>query len=277
MDSVHQLLRKYHIQPKKSLGQNFLADEFFLKKIVNAVGLNPGDAVLEIGPGLGNLTRFLLEAEARVTAVEIDRRMVEILHAEFASEARLNIIHGDILKIPPDEFSLKSGYQVVANIPYYITSAIIRRLLEAHHQPSGLWLTIQTEVADRICAVPGEMSLLSLSVQVYGQPSKVFSIPAGAFYPPPQVDSSLLQIALYPQPVIPADQLTGFFQLAKAGFSQKRKTLRNSLAGGLGCEKETAEMLLVQAGISPQERAENLTLQNWSNLTEAFLNQSRRI
>jgi 16S rRNA (adenine1518-N6/adenine1519-N6)-dimethyltransferase len=158
---------------------------------------------------------------------------------------------------------------VVANIPYYITSAVIRHLLEAEHRPSRAVLTVQKEVAERICAGPGKMSLLALSVQVYGKPAIVGQIPAEAFYPSPKVDSAILRLEIYPQPRIPTPLLDKFFVLIKAGFSQKRKTLRNALSGGLRIAPVDVEQLLTMAGIDPQRRAETLSLEEWGKLCNA--------
>jgi 16S rRNA (adenine1518-N6/adenine1519-N6)-dimethyltransferase len=165
----------------------------------------------------------------------------------------------------------RNGYQVVANIPYYITSAIIRHLLEADVKPSRLVLTIQKEVAQRICAPAGDLSLLALSVQVYGDPNIVAKIPAGAFYPPPTVDSAVIRVDLFPQPIIPVEQLETFFKLAKAGFGQKRKMLRKSLSGGLPIDSKQAAELLTACDIDPTRRAETLTLYEWKILTRAYL------
>lgn len=268
--SVGSLLKKYGISPKKSLGQNFLSSGFYLEKIVQAAAVTKHSRVLEIGPGLGGLTRYLAASAGWVTAVELDSKLVEILQIELQDVPNVKVIHGDILAVPLDQLELADGYVVVANIPYYITSAIIRRLLEAPLKPQRVLLTIQREVADRVCALPGEMSLLSLSVQVYGLPKRVLTIPAEAFYPVPGVDSAVLLIELYPQPLIPAENLDAFFILAKAGFSQKRKTLRNSLSGGLGWKPENVETLLTAAGIDAKRRAETLTLEEWGKLTAVY-------
>ena len=268
--SVGSLLKKYGISPKKSLGQNFLSSGFYLEKIVQAAAVTKHSRVLEIGPGLGGLTRYLAASAGWVTAVELDSKLVEILQIELQDVPNVKVIHGDILAVPLDQLELADGYVVVANIPYYITSAIIRRLLEAPLKPQRILLTIQREVADRVCALPGEMSLLSLSVQVYGLPKRVLTIPAEAFYPVPGVDSAVLLIELYPQPLIPAENLDAFFTLAKAGFSQKRKTLRNSLSGGLGWKPENVETLLTAAGIDAKRRAETLTLEEWGKLTAVY-------
>lgn len=265
--SVHALLKKYSIQPKKSLGQNFLADESLLSSLVNLAGIQPADTVLEIGPGLGHLTWELSLVAGRVVAVELDQRMVHVLKETMDGQPHIEIIHGDILKIPLDQLNLPAGYKVVANIPYYITSAIIRRLLEQEVKPIEMWLTVQQEVAERICAKPGKMSLLSLGVQVYGQPQLVKALPANAFYPPPNVDSAFLKIALYSEPLIPMQKIPVFFTLAKAGFSQKRKTLLNSLAAGLRLPKEKMTGILTDAAIDGQRRAETLTVEEWNRLT----------
>ncbi|MGE5249311.1 MAG: ribosomal RNA small subunit methyltransferase A, partial [Bacteroidota bacterium] len=179
----------------------------------------------------------------------------------------VRIVEGDILKLPPAALVNEPGFVVVANIPYYITSAIIRHLLEAEAKPRRIVLTIQKEVAERICAAPGDLSLLALSVQVYGKPGIVSVLPASAFYPSPKVDSAVLRIEIYPEPVIPLPLLPVFFRLLKAGFSQKRKTLRNSLAAGLHIKPVEAESLLQGAGIDPMRRAETLSIPEWQRLS----------
>jgi 16S rRNA (adenine1518-N6/adenine1519-N6)-dimethyltransferase len=271
---VSGLLRSHGLTPRKGLGQNFLTDPVVLDKVVEAAGVNPEDTVLEIGPGLGSLTRHLAKAARQVTAVEIDGNLIPILQQVLTSENNVRVIHGDILDLDPADIMGGAPYLVVANIPYYITSAILRHLLDSTHRPQRLVLTVQREVAERICAVPGDMSLLALSVQVYGSPRPVLRIPAGAFFPPPNVDSATLRIDLYPQPRIPSMQLDAFFRLAKAGFSQKRKTLRNALSGGLGWKPDQAAQLLHAAQIDPQRRAETLTIDEWARLTAEFLEEN---
>ena len=196
--SVSALLQKYDIRPSKGLGQNFLVDENALVKIANAAEIYEGDVILEIGPGLGSLTRYLGIAAQQVIAVELDKKLLPALHETLASFDNVHIVVGDILKLDPTyllaniEPKIENGpasYKVVANIPYYITSALIRHLLEAEIKPSSMVLTVQKEVAQRICEQPPKMSLLALSVQVYGEPKIAAKIPGGAFYPPPKVDS----------------------------------------------------------------------------------------
>jgi 16S rRNA (adenine1518-N6/adenine1519-N6)-dimethyltransferase len=264
------LLRQYGLRPSKGLGQNFLQDNEALRRIVAVADLGPSDDVLEIGPGLGSLTRFLALSARSITAVELDQHLFPALQAVLAPYKNVRLVQGDILKLDPAELMASPGYRVVANIPYYITSQVIRHLLESDPRPGRVVLTVQKEVAERICSVPGEMSLLALSVQVYGKPEVCALIPAESFYPAPKVDSAVLRLDLYPQPIIPASALNTFFAMAKAGFSQKRKTLRNSLSGGLRTTPAQAESLLAAAGIDPQRRAETLSLDEWWKLVQVY-------
>lgn len=263
------LLRAHNLRPRKSLGQNFLVDAAALEKIAAVAQIHPNNDVLEIGAGLGSLTRHLAVSARKVVAVELDSHLLPVLAEVVAPWQNVQIIPGDILKIDPASLMLEEGYLVVANIPYYITSALIRHLLEANRKPARLTLTIQREVAERICAPAGELSLLALSVQVYGKARVALRIPAGAFYPPPKVDSSVLQVDLYDEPLISAAQLPLFFRLAKAGFSQKRKTLRNSLSAGLQLPPGEVQALLDSAGIHAQRRAETLEIEEWRKLASA--------
>ena len=269
--NIPALLRRYHLRPNKGLGQNFLQDNHVLQKIVSAADLGPAEAVLEIGPGLGSLTRYLALSARSVTAVELDRKLFPALESVLSPYKNVRLVQGNILKLNPAELMATPGYIVVANIPYYITSMVIRHLLEAKQRPRRLVLTVQKEVAERICADAGGMSLLALSVQVYGRPVIGTYIPADAFYPPPKVDSAVLCIEIYPHPIIPADRLDKFFILIKAGFSQKRKTLRNALSGGLRIAPVESEALLSAAGIDPQRRAETLNLEEWGILMKEFI------
>ncbi len=268
---VHALLRRYKLEPHKGLGQNFLVDHSALLKIVSAAELKSSDTVLEIGGGLGSLSRLLAGQAAQVVVVEIDRRMIPVLEEVLKGFQNVRIVQGDMLDLAPAELVSTPGYLVVANIPYYITSALIRHLLDAPVKPSRIVLTMQNEVAERICAEPGELSLLALSVQVYGAPSIAAHISASSFYPSPNVDSATLRIDLYPTPVIPPAQLDCFFRLAKHGFSQKRKTLRNSLSAGLHTGGDEAAALLKSAGIDPNRRAQTLDLIEWRTLVGEYL------
>jgi len=267
---VPALLRKYGLKPDKRLGQVFLVEPIALQRVVEAAEILTGDSVLEIGAGLGSLTRYLATAASKVVAVEVDERIMPALQEILTPFTNISLVYGDILELDPAELMGQAGYLVVANIPYYITSLIMRHLLETRLRPQRVVLTVQREVASRICAQPGEMNLLALSVQVYGKPLVAAYIPAGSFYPLPKVDSAVIRVDIYPTPVIPYTHLDLFFRLAKAGFSQKRKTLRNALAGGLAWKTEQVEQLLQAASIDPRRRAETLSLEEWQRLVEGF-------
>lgn len=265
---VPGLLRRFGLRPDKRLGQNFLIEESELRKIIDIAQIGSNDTVLEIGPGLGSLTRLLAEQSQRVVAVELDEKLIPPLKELLSSFPNVQLVQGDILALNLDHLLGEISYRVVANIPYYITSALIRHLLEAKAKPYQMVLTVQREVAERITAKPGDMSLLALSVQVYGAPEVMARIPAEAFYPAPAVDSAVVRVNLYPEPIMPTGRLSFFFRLAKAGFSQKRKTLRNSLSAGMHWSPPQAEAVLRSAGIDPQRRAETLSLEEWGKLVE---------
>ena len=265
-----KLLDKYHLRPHKGLGQNFLSDDTVLSGIADAAGIPEHAAVLEVGPGLGSLTRHLAERAERVTAVELDKDLVPVLRKEFADCPNVEIVQGDILEFSPDEYFTDGDYYVAANIPYYITSAVIRHLLEGKARPKRLALTVQKEVAERICATPGKLSLLALSVQVYGKADMPMIIPAASFYPEPNVDSAVVRIELYDEPLIPQERMDDFFALAKAGFGQKRKTLRNALSANLHLSGAETEIRLREAGIDPMRRAETLSIEEWKRMMEVF-------
>jgi len=267
------LLRQFGLRPDRRLGQNFLVDQTALGKIIEIAGISQEEAVLEVGPGLGGLTRLLAAQASRVVAVELDGRLIPILQQALSPYTNIHLVQADILALNLAELFNELSYLVVANIPYYITSALIRHLLESAQQPSRLVLTVQREVAERICASPGQLSLLALSVQVYGNPQVRARIPAGAFYPPPKVDSAIIRVDLHPRPMIPYPMLNSFFRLAKGGFSQKRKTLENALAASLAWPKNRVEAMLLAAGIDPRRRAETLSLREWEALTGQYEGQ----
>lgn len=272
--NIPELMHAFDLRPDKRLGQNFLIDQSALLKVVQAAKIEAEDTILEIGPGLGSLTCLLASQAQRVVAVELDQRLIPALRHVISPFSNVQIIQGDILQVNLTEIMQKPGYLVVANIPYYITSNLIRQLLETQMAPKRLVLTVQSEVATRICAEPGEMSLLAISVQVYGKPEISTHIPAEAFYPSPKVDSAVVCVELYPEALIDPKILKSFFTLAKAGFSQKRKTLRNALSGGMHWSADTTITLLEGVGIDPQRRAETLSLDEWARLAEKTWNLS---
>lgn len=268
--NVPALLRDFGLHAKKSLGQNFLVDEAALRRVASAADLRPDETVLEIGPGVGSLTRHLAETAAQVIAVELDEALLPALRQVLQPYGNVRVVMGDILSLPRPAFVPETAYAVVANIPYYITAAILRRLLAAPPRPTRLTLTVQKEVADRLCAQPGALSLLAVSVQFYARPRRVAVIPAGAFYPRPQVDSAVVRLDVLPQPAVSVPDEETFFRVVKAGFSQKRKQLHNALAGGLALPGAQARALLLSAGIDPAARAETLTLADWGRLAWAY-------
>jgi 16S rRNA (adenine1518-N6/adenine1519-N6)-dimethyltransferase len=270
---------------KKGLGQHFLVDSRVLPKIINAANLNSTDTVIEVGAGLGNLTQILAKKAGKVLAIEIDHSLVSVLKRVLAGFSNVEIIQADILQIDldqlfhpekTDDFSgnpIMAGsknYKVVANLPYYIASPILRYFLEARQKPSRMVVMVQKEVAQAIVAPPGKMSLLSISVQFYGEPSIVAYVPASCFFPPPEVDSAILCIDLFQQPPIKVTEPADFFKVVKAGFSSPRKQLHNSLAQGLGLSNQESAALLTAADIEPQRRAESLNLPEWARLVAQF-------
>ena len=264
--SVPALLREHGLRPRKRLGQNFLLDPGALKRIVEAADLSAGDAVVEVGAGVGNLTRLLAAQASTVVAVELDDRLVEILREQVAGLTNVRVVHGDVLSIRDFGFAHRA-YKVAGNLPYYITSAVLRHFLEGRPRPALMVVTVQREVAERIVAEPGDMSLLAVSVQFYGRPRIVARIPAGSFYPPPQIDSAIVRIDVGAEPQVNLDEDVSegaFFRVVRAGFSQRRKTLRNSLSGGLGLDPALVQERLREAGVDPRRRAETLSLQEWA-------------
>jgi len=265
---LSDLIRRYHLRPQKSLGQNFLADHNTLLKIVRDSGVDMDDEVLEIGAGIGSLTRVLATNAKKVVAVEIDRHLFPVLKAVTQPFPNIQLVQGDILKIPITDLVEQGGYKVVANIPYYISSALIRYLLESEVRPDRIVFTMQREVAERITNADQKMSLLSLSVQIFGKATITSHIPASCFIPEPNVDSSVLVIDLFPEPVLQQSDIDLLFKLAHAAFNQKRKMLRSSLKAILGRGADSVVDILEQAGISSQERPEALALEDWVRLTK---------
>ncbi len=262
-------LTRHGIRPKKSLGQNFLHDPYALEKIVAAAELTPETTVLEIGAGTGNLTRLLARAARRVVAVELDDRLIPLLADEFADQPHVRIVHGDILELETRALVGDVPYTVVANLPYYITSAVLRRLLAQPLRPQRLVLTVQKEVAERITARPNAMSILAVSVQFYGHAEVVARLKSGAFWPRPDVESAVVRVDVFSSPRVNVPDEKLFFRVVRIGFSQKRKQLRNTLSAGLQISKADADALLLQNDIAPQRRAETLSVEEWAALTRA--------
>jgi len=257
--------------PRKRFGQHFLTDKNILEKIARAAEIEPTATVMEIGPGLGALTRVLSASAAQVVAVEVDRDLAARLRDEF-SNTNVHILEGDILQQPPAAWLAQAGcappYLVVANLPYYITSAILRYLLEAPTPPTRLVVMVQREVAEQMLARPPHANLLAVSVQFFGVPRRVAHIPAGAFRPPPQVSSAVVRIDVHAAP--PDIQPSEFFRVVRAGFGAKRKQIHNALANGLGLTRDETTEWLRRAGIEPTRRAETLQVEEWKRLAQTF-------
>ncbi|MCX6020695.1 MAG: 16S rRNA (adenine(1518)-N(6)/adenine(1519)-N(6))-dimethyltransferase RsmA [Chloroflexi bacterium] len=275
-------LRQQGRRAKKSLGQHFLRDRAVLLTSVEAAELTPQSIVIEVGPGLGALTAELAKAAGKVVAIELDDGLAASLQGHFAGSKRVRVIAGNVLAITPEAL-LRQGldlapdaplpaYSVVANLPYNIGNAVLRRFLGATHRPERMVVMVQREVARSICAAPGDMTPLGVSVQLFGRPRIVAMVPPSAFYPPPKVESAIVRIDVTPAPgytVVIPDEPT-FFRVARAAFVGRRKQLRNSLHGNLVLPDETVRALLAEAGVTPDRRPQTLTLSEWGALARAY-------
>jgi 16S rRNA (adenine1518-N6/adenine1519-N6)-dimethyltransferase len=254
-------------KPKKSLGQHWLEDEASLLAMCEAAQLSEEDTILEIGPGLGTLTRFLAEGARHVTAVEFDEKLAKELPARVKAD-NLEVVSEDILRF--DFTRLPAGYKVAANIPYYLTSNLIRVLSETPNPPARAVLLLQKEVAQRVAAQPGSMSLLSVTAQYYWRVTLDREVPARLFTPPPKVDSQILVMERLAEPLFPNIDTKAFFRLVKAGFSQRRKTLLNALSAGLHMGKDEVSVMCGRAGVDPGRRAQTLNLEEWHSLYQDY-------
>ncbi|HJZ46697.1 MAG TPA: 16S rRNA (adenine(1518)-N(6)/adenine(1519)-N(6))-dimethyltransferase RsmA [Roseiflexaceae bacterium] len=280
---VRAALRALELRPTRGMGQNFLIDPDALGAIVGAAGLSRADTVIEVGPGLGVLTWELLARAGHVTVVELDRRLADRLGQEFPSQPNLRIVQGDILNLPSEQLTGVGGisdgfqpltpssqlppYKVVANLPYAITSAVLRHFLEAEYKPELMVLLVQWEVAQRIVAGPGDLSVLAHSVQIYAEPEIIARLPSASFVPAPAIDSAVLRLRVRPEPAV-AVEVAPLMRLIKAGFLQARKKLSNALPTGLAAmgvrvDKQRAVAALAAAGVDPNRRAETVTLEEW--------------
>jgi 16S rRNA (adenine1518-N6/adenine1519-N6)-dimethyltransferase len=255
-------MRQIPSLPKKSLGQHWLDDADVLAAMCQAADVSTADTVLEIGPGLGSLTKVLVTKAKQIMAVEFDEELADDLPRQIPVD-NLQVITRDILKF--DLTTLPAGYKVVANIPYYLTSNLIRILSESPNPPSIAALLVQKEVAQRVAAEPSDMSILAVTAQFYWQVNLGQIVPAELFTPPPKVDSQILILKRRAEPLFDVDAKK-FFRLVKAGFAQKRKTLQNNLSSGLGINKSEARQILESAGIEPTTRAQSLSLDDWHKL-----------
>lgn len=268
--TIKAIFNEYGIFPSKGLGQNFLIDKFAIKKVIKAAELTKKDTILEIGPGIGNLTQELAQKAGKVIAVEKDPKMIEILKETLKSLDNAEIITEDILKIPNTKHRIQNTkYKIVANLPFYLTAPVIRKFLESEFPPKEMVLIIQKEVAQRICQKPPRMNLLAVSVQFYAKPEIVNYISKKSFWPEPKVDSAIIKIVPKKTSTKPGN-IDTFFKVVKAGFSQPRKMLINNLSNKLKVDKEKVKEILQKNHISPLQRPETLRIGDWENLAQEF-------
>ncbi len=270
MTNPRQLLETYELHPKKSLGQNFLFDPNTLQKIASLAAIQADDVVLEVGTGTGSLTRVLAAQAKTVHTFEVDDRLEDLLYDEFAEHPNVVIHWQDILAADLEGLLGEQPYKVVANLPYYITSAILRKLLEAEHKPHSLTVMVQKQVAERLIAQPPDMSILAVSVQFYAAPKIKMTLKPHVFFPRPDVDSAVVHLAVHPAPPVDVPSEAVFFAVVRAGFGQKRKQLKNALMNNLHLSAEQTQTMLNQASIDGQRRAETLTLAEWAALAHAY-------
>ena len=258
-------------RPKKSLGQHFLVEGRFLKRIIGAAEVVSGDLVIEVGPGRGTLTGALARGGAQVVAVELDESLASTLVGKFEGHPGVRIVTGDARYVDIDSLvPPEAAYKVVANLPYYAASPIVRRFLESEHRPRVMVVMVQREVARNMAAPPGKMGLLSVAVQLYGEPRIVAYVPPRAFRPVPKVASAIVRIDVHPGPVVAFDSLDRFFSLVRAGFSAPRKQIRNSLSNGLDVSTASVDDLLSRAGVDPKRRPQTVSLHEWGALYEVY-------
>ncbi len=282
LTQIKYLLKQYHLNPRKNLGQYFLIDESIVGKMIDAAELSSDDVVLEIGPGLGiPLTHKICEKAGKVQAVEIDEKMIQILKKTCEKFKNLEIVNEDILKINLKQRTKnrEQKFKVISSLPYYITSPVLRKFLEAEKKPDLMVLLVQKEIAEKITASPPDMSILAVSVQFYAKPEIIDYVPREKFWPVPGVDSAIIKIKMPPVPeqnsvrdraevasVAEVKDVKLFFRIVKAGFSKRRKQLKNSLAGGLQINQKQVMELLKKSKIDPIRRAETLTMEEWIKL-----------
>jgi 16S rRNA (adenine1518-N6/adenine1519-N6)-dimethyltransferase len=275
LDELKSLLISHGLWAKKSLGQNFLVDENAFDKIIGAADLKPSDNIIEVGPGTGFLTERLIKQVKHVTAVELDRGMVDLLRRRFEGVKNLEVIQSDILNLRTQDTGLRTQpFKIVANIPYYITSPLLKHFLQSDHRPTSIVVLVQKEVAEKIVGKTGK-SLITIETQLFGKPEIVGIVPAKSFYPAPKVDSAILKIEVYKKPLISAAKFDDFLRLVKFGFSQKRKMLSNTLSAGLHMKSSEMSEILKKADINPNLRAENLEIEDWERLAKVLTKNNK--
>lgn len=291
-DTIQSLLKKHNFSPNKFLGQNFLIDEKVLEKIIETADIQEGNNVIEIGPGLGVLTQALLAKGANVVAIEKDKDLISALEENLKEFKNFRIVNDDFLQVdlekicgfllggqasksnleawPPSDSSKENRFKIVSNIPYYITSPVLRKIMTAETKPQEIVFLVQREVAERISAKAGDMSVISVFVQFYGTPSVEKIVKPEAFWPAPKVESAILKIVLDKRPVQEGEELKAFWRLVKIGFSSRRKTLANNLAAGFRAKPTEIREMLTKLGFTEKTRAQELSVEDWVKLREKF-------
>jgi len=276
---IKSLLEKYNLRPNRKLGQHFLVDKNILDKIIEFADLRKSDVVLEIGAGVGTLTRELAKQVKKVVAVEMDKGLCEILRETTKEFGNIEIVCRDILKVPSESLPKKTAasgdntsaiqdFKLIANLPYQITSPVLKEFLVSQHRPEMMLLLVQKEVAEKICAKPPNMSRISVLVQFYSQPEVLAQVSKNCFWPKPEITSNILKIKVYSKSPFKIDEKK-FFQIVRIGFSSPRKQLINNLSSGLHKDKKYVKIWLEKAGIKPERRAETLTVEEWVRLTKS--------
>jgi len=270
LDTIKNFFRENNISPSRDRGQNFLVDEKVLEKIIESANLKKDDVVLEIGAGFGTLTERLAQKAGKIITVESDRGILPILRRNLENYKNVEIIEKDVLSVVNYESRIMNyEYKIIANLPYQITSAVLRKFLENEPRPNEMMVMVQKEVAERICAISGEMSILAVSVQFFGQPEIIQIVPRSSFYPAPEVDSAILRISRIKnesETNLKRIDVKDFFRVVKVGFSARRKQLHNNLANGLRLKSEEAKNILLDLGLDIQVRAQDLSVDDWINL-----------
>lgn len=271
LQTIKRLCRQYNLRPSRQNGQNFLIDKIVLDKLIQVADLKPTDTVLEVGAGFGVITKELFKFARRVIAVELDRKMIPIISRNVKNVKNLELVNADVLKLNFTDLGLHaSSFKIIANLPYNITSHFLRQRLTQSPQPERMVLIVQREVAERICALAGKMSLLSVSAQFYSEPRLISLVPRVAFWPEPEVDSAIVEMRAIgkkrEQPASPSIDDNNFFRLVRIGFSARRKMLKNNLANGLKLDEEIAKQALEKIGLDAKIRAQDLSVKQWLDL-----------
>lgn len=268
IETLKSILSHYHLNPNKTYGQNFLMDETILEDMIDVAEVGKDDVVLEVGPGIGNLTERLLARAKKVISIEKDPQFVTVLKLLKKQHKNFEYELGDVLSVDFQKLIGKENYKVVANIPYYITGKIVQLFVKAEHKPESLTLLMQKEVAENIVAKPGQLNLLAISTQLYGEARLVTVVQANKFYPAPKVDSAVVHIKLFGKPKYKIEDEKKLFGVMRACFTGKRKQLHNTLTNNLKLDKVVVEKILQELKIDPKVRPQQLTIQQWLDLTK---------